>query len=152
MAQFIFRYQTLLDHRRTLEDQAQRELAKLLRTQAILHDQLRLQQQTIRDSKRDLADSLLGKVDLSAVGQFARYSGAVADRARQVVAHLAKLEKSIEESRKLLLDATRKRKALELLHDKHEAAWRRQQEQRELAELDDLTTQRYARLAMGVTE
>lgn len=148
MAKFTFRYQTLLDHRRRLEDEAQRDLARHLRTRSILHDQLRNQQDTITRSKHELSDALVGKVDLAAVGRFARYNATVAARARQIVTRLAGLEKEISAARDVLLDASRKRKVLELLYDRHLAQWKREQDMRETAELDDLTTQRYARLAM----
>lgn len=151
MAKYTFRYQTLLDHRHRLEDEAQRELARHLRTRSILHDQLRGQQDTITRSKHDLSGALVGKVDLAAVGQFARYNSTVAVRARQIVSRLAGLEKEITAARDHLLDATRNRKALELLHERHLAQWKREQDLREAAELDDLTTQRYARLAMEGT-
>jgi len=148
MATFTFRYQTLLDHRQRLEDEAQRDLAKHLRTRSILHDQLRGEQDTIVRSKRELTGVLVGKVDLSAVAQFARYHGSVAVRARQIVARLAQLEPQIAAARQRLLDATRHRKALELLRDRHLDQWRREQDRREANELDDMTTQRYARRVM----
>lgn len=145
MAKFQFRFQTLLAHHRRVEDQRQRELARHLRTRMILHDQIREMQDTIRDSKQSMADGLVGKVDLTRIGQFARYSGHAAQRARQIVVRLAEIEKQIEEARQLLLDAARQRKSLELLHDKHEAQWRYEQNRRETNELDELATTRYAR-------
>lgn len=131
-----------------VEDQRQRDLAKHLRTRLILHEQIRDMQDTIRDSKQSMADGLIGKVDLNQVGQFARYSGHAAVRARQIVVRLAGLEKQIEEARQSLLDATRQRKALELLRDKHEAQWRYEQNRRETNELDELATTQYARRVM----
>lgn len=148
MAQFQFRFQTLLAHHRRVEDQRQRELAKHLRTRLILHDQIRDMQDTIRDSKQSMADGLVGKVDLTRVGQFARYSGHAATRARQIVVKLAGLEKQIEDARQALLDATKQRKSLELLRDKHEAQWRYEQNRRETNELDELATTRFARQVM----
>lgn len=145
MAKFQFRFQTLLAHHRRVEDQRQRELARHLRTRMIFHDQIREMQDTIRDSKRSMADGLIGKVDLTRIGQFARYSGHAAQRTRQIVVRLAGIEKQIEEARQLLLDAARQRKSLELLHDKHEARWRYEQNRRETNELDELATTRYAR-------
>ncbi len=148
MAKFQFRFQTLLAHHRRVEDQRQRDLAQHLRTRMILHDQIRDMQDTIRDSKRSMADGLIGSVDLTRVGQFARYSGHAAHRARQIVVKLAALEKEIEAARQLLLEATKQRKALELLRDKHEAQWRYEQNRRETNELDELATTRYARSMM----
>jgi len=148
MAKFQFRFQTLLGHHRRVEDQRQRDLAQHLRTRMILHDQIRDMQDTIRDSKQSMAGGLVGKVDLTSVGQFARYSGHAAQRARQIVVKLAGLEKQVEEARQALLDASKQRKALELLRDKHEAQWRYEQNRRETNELDELATTRYARRVM----
>jgi len=148
MAKFQFRFQTLLAHQRRVEDQRQRELAQQLRSRMILHDQIRDMQDTIRESKQSMADGLVGNVDLTRVGQFARYSGNAAARARQIVMKLAGLEKEIEAARQLLLEATKQRKALELLRDKHEAQWRYEQNRRETNELDELATTRYARNLM----
>jgi flagellar protein FliJ len=150
MAKFQFRFQTLLAHHRREEDQRQRELAQHLRRRMILHDQIRDMQDTIRDSKQSLADGLIGKVDLTRVGQFARYSGHAAQRARQIVLRLAGIEKQIDQARQVLLDATKQRKSLELLHEKHKAQWRYDQNRRETNELDELATTRYAhRLMIG---
>ncbi len=148
MAKFHFKFQTLLEHHRRVEDQRQRELAQHLRTRMIFHDQIREMQDTIRDSKQSLADGLVGQVDLTRVGQFARYSGHAAQRARQIVVRLAGVEKQIDEARQLLLDATKQRKSLELLRDKHQAQWRYEQNRRETNELDELATTRYARHLM----
>ncbi len=114
----------------------------------ILLDQIKDMQETIRDSKRLMADGLVGKVDLTRVGQFARYSGHAAQRARQIVVRLAGVEKQITAARQTLLDASRQRKALELLRDKHEARWRYEQDRKETLRLDELATGRYAREMM----
>ena len=148
MAKFQFKFQTLLAHHRRVEDQRQRELAKHLRARMIFHDQIRDMQNTIRDSKQSLSDGLVGKVDLTRIGQFARYSGHAAQRARQIVVRLAGVEKQIEQARQVLLDATKQRKSLELLSDKHEAQWHYEQNRRETNELDELATTRYARQMM----
>jgi flagellar protein FliJ len=145
MAKFQFRFQTLLAHHRRVEDQRQRDLAQHLRKRMILHDQIRDMQDTIRDTKQSMADGLIGTVDLTRVGQFARYSGHAAQRARQIVVKLSGIEKQIDEARQTLLDATKQRKALEILRDKHEAAWRYEQNRREANEMDELATTRYAR-------
>lgn len=145
MTAFHFQYQSVLEHRRLVEDQRQRELAKHLCVRMILHDQLRAMQQTIRDSKQQLGEALVGRVDLDRIAGFARYSGQAAQRAQQIVARLAQLEKLIETARQHLLEATKQRKALELLRDKHHQRWLQEQQRRQQAELDDLATQRYLR-------
>jgi flagellar export protein FliJ len=135
----------VLEHRRIIEDERQRDLAKLLRQRMILMDQLRAMQETIRTSKHDLAGSLVGRVDLTRVADFARFSGQSTIRAQQIVQHLAGLEQQIGASRERLLAASRDRKALELLYDKRHREWLDHERRREAAELDDLATQRHIR-------
>lgn len=148
MARFVFKFEALLKHRQTVEDQRQRELAQHLRAQMILQSQLRTMQQTIRDSKQQLGQGLVGKVDLSAISQFAGFSGHTSLRAQQIVVRLAEMQKDIDEARRNLLEAARHRKALELLRDRERDQWRREQQRREDLELDELANQRYARQQM----
>lgn len=145
MPQFTFRYETLLQHRRNIEDRYQRQLAERVRTQMIMTDQLRAMQQTIKDSKRDLGGVLVGKLDLSQVGEFTRFNAQSTVRGRQLVQRLAQLEPQIEEARNELLRATQQRKALELLRERDLEAWKREIERKETAELDELSAQAYTR-------
>jgi flagellar FliJ protein len=149
MPRFHFRLQVLLDHRRRIEDECQRELAKSLRGRMILQDQLRQMRQTIVDAKRQLGQGLVGRVDLDAVGQFARYSGQSTQRAQQIVVKLAAGERQIAAARDRLLTATRNRKALELLEERQRRAWRQEQDRREAAALDELAVQGYARAMLA---
>src|SRR5699024_5168850 len=93
-----------------------------------------------------------GKVDLSAIGRVAQYGSQTELRGRQIAQQLAQRQQQIDEARRLLIHATRQRKALELLRDKHYQAWLAEQKRRETAELDEMTNQRYARrIALEVT-
>lgn len=145
MPQFIFRYESLLQHRRNLEDQAQRQMAERVRTQMILSDQLRSMQTQITESKRDLGGALVGKIDLSRVGEFTRYNADSTVRGRQLVKRLAELEVQVEAARVQLLDATQQRKALELLRERDLKQWKLDRDRRETAELDELASQAYTR-------
>ena len=145
MPTFSFRYETVLRQRQAVEDMCQRGLAKLLRERMILQTQLRTMQQTISSSKRDLAEGLAGKVDLDQISGFARYSGQVTHRGREIVARMSSLEKQIDEERRKLLDAMRARKALDLLRQRAFDQWRRDEQRREEAQLDELATQQFLR-------
>ena len=146
MAQFQFRLEPVLKQRVAAEDQALRELAKLLRQRMIFHDQLRQMQLTIVQSKHALATSLTGNVNLTKVGQFAGYSGQVTQRAHSIVRRLAVLEKQINTAREELLEATRQRKSMELLRDRQLEEWRRSESRREDEALDEIAVQSYARM------
>ncbi|MEM1109906.1 MAG: flagellar export protein FliJ [Planctomycetota bacterium] len=145
MPNFTFRYETLLQHRRNLEDQAQRQLAERVRTQMILTDQLRGMQNQITTSKRDLGDALVGKIDLARVGEFTRFTADSTLRGRELVKRLAELETQVDDARRALLDATQQRKALDLLRERDLEAWKKEQDRKETAELDELSSQAYTR-------
>lgn len=145
MARFKFKLETVLRHRRMLEDDAQRELAKVLRQRMIFGDQLRQMQQTIVDSRQELGSSLVGKVDLEQVSSFARFSIQARQRAQSIVVRLAGIEKQIEAARQKLLEATKKRKALELLEERQRKQWNAEADRKENVELDDISLQGFIR-------
>src|SRR5690606_29926616 len=145
MAKFHFRYEAVLRQRLLMEDERQRDLAKVMRQRMIVQNQLRQMQDTIVESKRNLGDTLVGRVDLDRVSQFARYSAQTAIRAQQLVVEIARLEKQIETARERLAEAMRARKAMELLRDRQYARWKQEQDRREAAELDEMAVQAYVR-------
>lgn len=145
MAKFIFKLEAVLKQRQAIEDQKQRELAMIMRQRMILMDQLRQEQMTISESKHQMSQALIGRVDLQSVGNFARYSSQTTQRAMQIVNHLAKLEPMVEQARKSLVQAMRERKALDLLREKHQRQWQQRQDRLEAAALDELAVQRHAR-------
>lgn len=145
MARFTFRYETLLQHRRNIEDQRQRELAEQVRMQMIMKDQLRDMQQGLSSSKRDLGEALVGKVDLTQVGGFTRFNAQATTRGYALVRKLAEVQIKVDTARGQLLQATQQSKALEVLRDRDLADWRRQQQRLETAEMDELAAQAYAR-------
>ena len=145
MAKFRFKLEAVLRHRQLVEDQRQRELAQFLRERMILHHELRHMQQTIHQSKRDLGAGLVGAVDMDSVAHFARFSGQTTQRAHQIVAKLAVLERQCDAARARLLEATKARKALDLLRQRHIDLWRRDEERREAIFLDEVSVQSFAR-------
>ncbi|MEX0745792.1 MAG: flagellar export protein FliJ [Phycisphaeraceae bacterium] len=150
MPAFRFKFESVLEHRRRVEDECQRELAQHLRGRMILQNQLGQMQGTIQQAKHELGDALVGRVDLDRVSGFARYSGHSTDRAMQIVRRMARMEKQITEARQRLLEATRERKAIELLRDQHARQWERDRQRRDAIALDELATQQYLRqAAMG---
>lgn len=143
MANFSFKLDPVLFKRRVEEDRCQHDLAKSLRQRMILRDQLRLMQQTISQSKRQLSGGLSGQVDVKQVLQFAHYSDQVTLRAHRFVVRLSGVEKQIDAARKKLIEATRARKALEILRDRRYQQWRKEMRRREEAQLDELAVQRH---------
>lgn len=149
MATFTFKLEAVLKQRQAREDLCQRQLAMAMRQKMILIDQLKREQETISLSKQQLSQSLVGRVDLESVSQFARFSGQTTLRAQQIVGRIASMEPMIEKARQELMGAVRDRKALDLLKEKHKRAWQLRQDRLEAAALDEMAVQRYARIALG---
>lgn len=138
MATYQFSLEPLLKHRQAIEDRAQQDLAKILRQRMILMHQLSSEQQTILESRRELADGLQGTVDMNRVGHFARYSGQVTQLAQTMAVRLGKLESDLNRAHACLAEAMRERKSVELLKRRRYKQWRRRQRRQETAELDEI--------------
>lgn len=149
MPRFKFRFSSLLKHRRRIEQERRRQLATHLRTQMILRNQLRTMQQSITASKREAAGLLVGKVDVEAISRMGAYASHTQLSGQRIVLKLANLERDIHQSRADLLDATRQRKALELLRQRHFEAWKAQQQRQEQRELDELANSAFVRRMLG---
>ncbi len=145
MARFEFKMEPLLTHRRRLEDERQRALAVLLREKLILETQLRNQQQSISEDKQRLSGALAGRVDVDSIRRHAAHNHRLAVRAQQIAIRLFELTRQIEAARVALVEATKQRKAIELLRDKRFDRWRKRQQRKATAELDELATQKYGR-------
>ncbi|MGB0766196.1 MAG: flagellar export protein FliJ [Phycisphaeraceae bacterium] len=149
MQAFTFRFKAVLRQREAVEQQKQRALAKLMHQRNAMLGQLREMQETISTSKRQAADGLVGTVDLAAIAGIARYSASCALRGNRVVRELAQLETLVEQARNELMEASKNRKALELLRDRQRQAWELEQRRMEAKRLDEQTTQAYAAKAMA---
>ncbi|MEM1446474.1 MAG: flagellar export protein FliJ [Planctomycetota bacterium] len=143
MASFHFRYAAPLKQATLAEQDAQRALAALLRKRQIFETQLRDMQETIRSAKAELGDRLVGTVDLSAIGQVARYAGDSRLRGQQIVQRLAVLEGQITDARKQLAERTQRRRSFELLRDRDLAEFKRKQRRKETAVLDEVAARRH---------
>lgn len=149
MSRFVFRYQSVLKQREDAERHERKQLAKLMHERNGMINHLRQMQETISQSKRDAAGGLVGKVDLEAIAGIARYSARCASEGHGMVRKLAVLETRVEQAKTSLLEATKQRKALELLRDKQYEAWKLEQRRMEAKQLDEQTTQAYARRVLA---
>ena len=139
------RYHAALSAAAAAEASAQQTLARTLRLRMILHGELTRMQETLTQSKRELGESLRGRVDLGAVGAVARYCSGTAGRGRELVAKLAGLERTLAGERAALAEAAKRRRSLELLEERELAGRRRAAARAEAAALDDLASTRFFR-------
>ena len=149
MQTFQFKYKVVLRQREVVEQQKQRALAKLMHQRNAMVSQLREMQETISESKRQAADGLVGTVDLGAIAGIARYSASCALQGNALVREIAQMETLVEQARNELIEASKNRKALELLRDRQRQAWDLEQRRMEAKRLDEQTTQAYAAKVMA---
>ena len=149
MQAFQFRYQAVLKQREVIEQQRQRAFAQLMHQRNAKFAQLREMQETISASKREAAGGLVGTVNLGSIAGIARYSASCALRGNALVREIAQLEIQVEQARNALVEASKNRKALELLRDRQRQDWELEQRRMEAKLLDEQTTQAYAAKAMA---
>lgn len=152
MKAFQFQYKVVLRQREVIEQGKQRALAKLMHQRNAMVGRLREMQDTISSSKREAAHGLVGTVDLNAIAGIARYSASCALQGNTVVRELAQLETLVEQARNEVIEASKNRKALELLRDRQRQAWELEQRRMEAKLLDEQTTQAYAAKVMAESD
>lgn len=138
MAKFVFRLDPLLEARRRAERNAQVAMAGLQRRHLDLLRQLRRHQDCIAQGKQDLRGTLIGRLDVRALRLEAGEALHAVRRAHQVVLELAGLTRRLEAARQTLIEATKRRRALELLRDRRFEQWKAALDKAETAALDEL--------------
>jgi flagellar export protein FliJ len=145
MAKFVFRLEPLLKARRRAEENEQRAVAELQRQRMTLEDALRRYQQRISHGKEALRGALAGALDMRALRLEAGSSLHLVRKAQQVVLQLAGLGQRQESARAKLVEARKRRRALELLRERRFDQWKTALDRAEDARLDELATSAAAR-------
>ncbi len=152
MARFRFNLEAVLEQRRAVERERQREVAALERARLEIEQELRGRQRAIEGAREDLRDAL-GKggagagvtIDLGGVRLQSRAAFHQARQAQMTAIRLAGAMRKVEAARGRLLEAARARKAVEMLRQKRFEEWRRDQERREAAAADEINVMRASR-------
>ena len=138
MPKFRFNLQPVLESRKMTEQKHQRIVAQFERQRMTLEDELRRRQAGISQGKSQLRDSLTGTIDVQALRMHASSSMQILREAQRIVLELAGAHKRLEAARLELIEATRQRRAVELLRDRRFAEWKKAEEKRETAAIDEL--------------
>jgi flagellar FliJ protein len=138
---FVFKLEPLLTARRRAEQDKQRVVGDLERERRDLEDTLRRHQEFISEGKRELAGRLVGSVRVAALRDHAGSTINLMRHAHRVLLELAGLHKRLDAAREELVEATRKRRAVELLREQRYAEWRKRLNRLENDALDELAVQ-----------
>lgn len=143
MARFRFELEAVLQHRIRLEQEQQRVVAELETSRAALESAIRSCQDGLVRERAEMR-AVLAANDIRG----ARFQAGAATRlvgsAQRAVLELAGVHKRLEGARAMLLEATKRRKAVELLKDRRFEEWRQLQAKREAEAIDEMAVMRAA--------
>lgn len=132
-----------------IEREHQRAVAALERDRLALEDSIRAHHAMIRSEQGEARSRLVGVLDIRSL----RLQGAAALRhdaaVRQAAVRLAGVHQRLAAARAVLLDAAKRRKAVELLRQRRFEAWRLEQSRAEAKEVDELAVMRGNRSGYG---
>lgn len=144
MARFRFGLQTVLDLREREEKERQRVVGRLESERMAMEHKLRDYQGSIRLSKEGMRTAMGGAagggVDAPALRLEAGAALGMQIRAHQAALRLAGIHRRLETARRALMEATKARRAIEVLKEKRYAAWLTEQNRRESVALDEIGT------------
>lgn len=138
MARFVFTLQPVLKARRRTEEELQRAVAQIERERMRLEDVLRGHQRNLVSDKSLLRAGLTGLIDVRDLRLQANCSRQIMRRAQQIVLELAGVYKRLEAARSRLIEATRNRRAIELVRERRYEQWKSAINKAETDALDEL--------------
>jgi flagellar FliJ protein len=142
MAGFEFSLEGVLRQRKHVEQQRMRELAVIQGQMAELDAQLRVMDQSVKATTEDVRQNrLVGRLDLSFLAAHRLYTFSMQRKAMELMQKMAGVQRLLDEARKALGEAAKRRKAIEKLREARLAEWREKASRREAAEMDEIGMQ-----------
>jgi flagellar protein FliJ len=144
VARFRFELQAVLDHRQRQEREHQRAVAELERQRVAYENTIRACQDGLTQEREHMR-SLLAVADVRGARQQVAAASRLSAQAQRAVLELAGLHKRLDVARSALLEATKRRKAVELLKERRLEEWTRAQNKKESDAVDEIAVMRAAR-------
>ncbi len=141
MARFRFELQAVLDQRERIEQARQKVVAELEAQRVGLEDVIRRCQENLVRERQEMK-AMLEAADLRGVRFQAAAAGRLTVTAQRAVLELAGVHKRLEAARLSLLEASRSKRAVELLKERRFEEWKYAQNKVEAAALDELVVMR----------
>ncbi len=142
MAQFVFKLEGVLRHRKNLEQARQRTLAEVQAQLSQLEAQLRALDAQVQATNDDVRQNrLIGKVDVNFLTAHRRFLMATQRRAMEIAQNMGLVQLKLDEARRALAEAAKERKVLEKLRERKHQAWQAELNRKEAAALDEVAMQ-----------
>jgi flagellar FliJ protein len=143
---FKFRLATLLRMRETARDQCRAHLAEAYRADELIEQRLEQTRQQLDILQRENRIAVSpGDVELDRVVESQRFELTLRAEQRQLELRRQAVAQEIDHRRQLLLEANREVRVLEQLRDRQEERHRHEQSLREIKQLDEVASLRFAR-------
>jgi flagellar FliJ protein len=142
MPKFVFQLEGVLRHRKTLEEQRQRELGVAQTELSRMQAELRSIDEAAKGVSGDVRDNrLTGTLDMAFLAAHRRYVLAMQRKALALAQRMAAQQQAVDAARRQLAEAAKQRKIIEKLRERQLERWRREQSLKESADLDEVNMQ-----------
>lgn len=142
MARFTFQLQGVLQHRERVEQERQRELSLVQAEMIRLESELGALNQDVQQSTADVRDHhMVGRLDMAYLAAHRRYMLGMQRKVLAVAQKMGQQQVLVDKARDALAEASKQKKILEKLKERHFQRWAAEQARREANDLDELTTQ-----------
>lgn len=142
MPKFQFQLDGVLQQRKRLEQQRQRELAAIHVQMSQLQSELEALNEQVQLAAANVRENhLLGKLDMNFLAGHRRHTISMQRQALALMQRMAVLQRQVEEAHKALVEAAKQRKIIENLRETHRDRWMAALSRREFSELDEIGMQ-----------
>lgn len=142
MPKFVFQLEGVLRHRKTLEEQRQRELGVAQTELAKMQGELRSMDEAAQGVSSDVRENrLTGTLDMAFLAAHRRYVLAMQRKALALAQRMAAQQQVVDASRRQFAEAAKQRKIIEKLRERQLERWRGEQALKASSELDEVNMQ-----------
>lgn len=144
MKKFLFRLETLLQHRRHIEEKERTKFSRLRGELLAAYDHRESLCAKQAETLSELTVKKTGVCDTREITWFYRFLDRLGQEMERSAARIAQLQKQLEEQKQVMIEATRGKKMIENLRTKRESEFRVALERDEQKSVDELVVTRFA--------
>lgn len=142
MAAFRFQLEGVLRHRKNIEQERQRQLAVIQGQMSQLQAELRRMDHEVQNANLELRNTrLVGTLDMNFLAAHRRFVASMQRKAVTVAQRMALLQRDLDQSRKALAEAAKRRKIMEKLRERYWNRWVQQLNRKEMEAMDEIGMQ-----------
>jgi len=144
VAKFRFSLETLLRHREEIEQREKDELFRLNykhQTELLHRDELG---RKFKETMNELAEKRLQLIDHLELNWFYLYMNRLTHEIEESEKRLTQIEAEVQQQKKVVIDASKKKKVLSTLKDKKQREFIVEMERQEQKDIDELVVTRFA--------